>query len=99
MAVAIKKNVVLVDDHVIIRNGLKELIEKLGAYHISHQFDTGRDFLEAFPLTPPPDIIVMDICMPEMNGEQVMEILNEKQIKIPILILTLNDNESILIKL
>ncbi len=94
-----KKRIVLVDDHVIIRNGLKELIEKLGAYKISHQFDNGTDLLEAFPINPVPDLIIMDVCMPEMNGYQAMEILNEKQIKIPVLILTLNDDDAIVVKL
>ncbi|MCW3071073.1 MAG: hypothetical protein JWO44_963 [Bacteroidetes bacterium] len=94
-----KKNIVLVDDHVIIRNGLKELIEKLGHYRISQQFDTGGAFLEAIPLSPAPDVIIMDICMPGMNGDQVMEVLNERQIKIPVLILTLSDDDELVIKL
>lgn len=99
MAAETKKNIVLVDDHVIIRNGLKELIEKLGAFKISYQFDNGQAFLDALPLNPMPDLIILDICMPEMNGDRIMEILVEKKIKIPVLILTLNENESLIIKL
>ncbi|MCW3086430.1 MAG: hypothetical protein JWP12_3796 [Bacteroidetes bacterium] len=94
-----KKNIVLVDDHVIIRNGLKELIEKIGPYKISAQFDNGISLLEALPLKPLPDLIIMDLSMPEMNGDRVMELLVEKQIKIPVLILTLNENEELIIKL
>src|SRR5688572_29001868 len=94
-----EKNIVLADDHVIIRNGLKELIEKLGPYRISHQFDGGKSLLEALPLNPVPDLIIMDLYMPDMNGDQVMEILSEKQIKIPVLMLTLNENESLVVKL
>ena len=94
-----KKNIILVDDHVIIRNGLKELIEKLGPYKISGQFDNGRSFLDAFPLAPAPDVVLMDVSMPEMSGDKVMEVLNEQQIKIPVLILTLNEDENIMIRL
>ncbi|MCW3103307.1 MAG: hypothetical protein JWO09_1747 [Bacteroidetes bacterium] len=94
-----KKNIVLVDDHVIIRNGLKELIEKIGPYRISAQFNTGSAFLEALPLDPAPDLILMDICMPGMNGDQVMQVLNERNIKIPVLILTLSEDEELVIRL
>jgi DNA-binding NarL/FixJ family response regulator len=99
MAAETKKNIVLVDDHVIIRNGLKELIEKLGPYKITQQFDTGSALLEALPLPPAPDLILMDISMPVMSGDQAMEVLHEKQIKIPVLILTLSDNDALVIKL
>jgi len=94
-----KKNIVLVDDHVIVRDGLKGLIEKLGAYKISQQFDTGVALLDALPLKSAPDLIIMDLSMPGMNGDKVMEILHEKQIKIPVLILTLNEDENVIIKL
>ncbi len=99
MAAEKKKNIILVDDHVIIRNGLKELIEKIGPYHISSQFDDGVSLLEAFPLKPSPDLIIMDVSMPGMNGDRVMELLVEKQMKVPVLILTLNENEELIIRL
>lgn len=41
-----KRRIVLVDDHVIVRNGLKELIEKLGDYSVMAQFDSGTAFLD-----------------------------------------------------
>ena len=99
MPVEVKKKIVLVDDHVIIRNGLKELMEKLGPYQVTHQFDNGLALIEAFPISPIPDLIVMDVSMPEMDGDQAMEVLSEKNIKIPVLILTINDDDAIVVKL
>ena len=93
------KNIILVDDHVIIRNGLKELIEKLGPYQVLMQYDNGKEFIDAFPLETEPDLIIMDISMPEMNGDEVVEVLNTKGIKLPILILTLNNDENRLVRL
>jgi len=95
----VKKNIVLVDDHVIIRNGLKELIEKLGPYEIVHQFDDGKTFLDAQPLKPAADLVIMDLSMPGMNGDLVMEQLYASQSKIPVLVLTLNEDESLIVKL
>lgn len=94
-----KKKIVLVDDHVIIRNGLKELIEKIGNYQVIDQFDNGEDLLQAFPLPFTPDLIIMDISMPVMDGDKVLEIMKEKSIILPVLILTLNEKEDIIINL
>lgn len=93
------KNIVLVDDHIIIRNGLKELIEKLGPYRVSAEFDNGRELVDAFPLQPGPALILMDITMPVMDGDEVVAIMNEKGIDIPVLILTLSQDEQKMIRL
>jgi len=94
-----KKNIVLVDDHVIIRNGLKALIEKLGPYAVSQQFDNGQSLLDALPLNPKADLIIMDISMPGMNGDELMAQLNAKHIQTPVLVLTLNEDNNLVIKL
>jgi DNA-binding NarL/FixJ family response regulator len=94
-----KKQICLVDDHVIVRSGLKELIEKIGPYEVANEFDNGKEFLEFLSSSPQPDLIILDINMPEMNGEQVMEWCNEKKVSIPILILTFSSEEDKIIKL
>jgi two-component system invasion response regulator UvrY len=93
------KKIILVDDHVVVRNGLKELVEKLGAYKITAEFDNGRQLVNAFPMAGLPDLIMMDISMPEMDGDEAMAILNQKEIKVPVLILTLNQDDARMIKL
>ncbi len=93
------KTIVLVDDHVIVRNGLKELIEKLGDFKIVQEFDSGNDFLKNLPLSPKPDLVMMDLTMPGFSGDQVMEQLAEMNSDLPVLILTLNAEEATIIKL
>ncbi len=93
------KNIALVDDHVIIRNGLKELIEKIGPFQISHQFDNGIDLLNALPLSPSTDLLILDFSMPEINGDEVVEKLKDNGFSAPILILTLNEDERTIVKL
>ncbi|HTB31271.1 MAG TPA: response regulator transcription factor [Bacteroidia bacterium] len=93
------KNIILLDDHIIIRNGLKELIEKLGPFRISCQFDNGQEFLDVITQKPETDLIIMDINMPGMNGDEVVEKLFEKRVKIPVLVLTVSQDESLVIKL
>ena len=94
------KNIVLVDDHVIIRNGLKELIEKLGPYTITSQFSNGAELLsELRGLHPDPDLIVMDVSMPEMDAEATLNAMNEQKVETPVLILTLNQDDERMINL
>jgi two-component system, NarL family, invasion response regulator UvrY len=92
------KNIILIDDHVIIRNGLKELIEKLGAYKVTAQFDNGRQLLNAYFWTPKPDLLIMDLSMPELDGEETMAQLKEREIDVPVLILTLNQTDNKVIR-
>lgn len=94
-----KRTIVLVDDHVIVRNGLKELIEKIGPYSVVAQFDSGTAFLNALPTIPQPDIAIIDLNMPGMNGDEVVSALKVAGSELPVLILTLDSDESTIIRL
>jgi two-component system, NarL family, invasion response regulator UvrY len=91
------KTIILVDDHIVIRNGLKELIEKLGPYTVAAQYDHGQDLVDAYPFEA--DLIVMDITMPVMDGDEALDLLNKKGSAIPVLILTLNTDDTRMIRL
>ena len=94
-----KKNIILVDDHVIIRNGLKELIEKLGPFKIASQYDNGAEVAANISEKTDADLIILDLNMPGMNGDMVMEKLNQQGVRIPVLILTVNDDEAMVVRL
>jgi two-component system invasion response regulator UvrY len=85
-----KKSIILVDDHVIVRNGLRELIDKLGYYKVDFEFDNGPDLLLALEKGIKADLIILDLSMPVMNGDAVLEEMNRRKLTIPVLILTLN---------
>ena len=93
------KQIYLADDHVLVRSGLRELIEKIGPFKVTREFDDGRQLVDAYPFDPPPDLIVLDVEMPQMNGKQVMEWFREREISIPVLLLTLTENEAQIIHL
>jgi len=62
----------IIDDHQIVRQGLKELLHKINNYEVVYEFDNGEDFLEALPLASPPDIYILDYSMPNMTGIEVL---------------------------
>ncbi|HTA82400.1 MAG TPA: response regulator transcription factor [Bacteroidia bacterium] len=95
----VKKKIILLEDHLMIRTGIKELIEKIGPYKVSHEFSNGVEFIAAFDKIDSIDLIVLDLNMPAMNGERVIEKLNERKSKTPILVLTVNEDEKAIVKL
>ena len=86
----------IIDDHVIVRHGLKELLHKLGNYRIIHEYDNGEDFLNALPLSPMPDMYILDYSMPHMNGIEVLKSLEERTEEHKVLLLTQHFDEDII---
>src|ERR1700744_6080401 len=64
----LKPGVVLVDDHVLLRNGLASLIRGFGEYEVLFEACGGKDLIRQLKYSRHPDIILLDINMPEMDG-------------------------------
>jgi DNA-binding NarL/FixJ family response regulator len=92
-------NVVLVDDHVLLRNGLANLIESFGNYKVLFEADNGNDFIKKLNPSLLPDVILMDINMPEMDGYQTCLWLKDNYPGIKVLALSMYDNENSIIKM
>ncbi len=94
-----KKSLVLIDDHVLVRKGLKSLIEKQGPFVVDYEFDSAEDFLMALPALRRIDLLLLDLSMPGMGGEALVLELKSRKMDCPILILTLNADENAIIRL
>jgi len=91
-----KTTIGIIDDHKIVRQGLKELLEKISNYKITAEFDNGADFLVALPLESPPDLFILDYSMPGMNGIEVLKALEEIEGEYKVLLLTQHFDEQII---
>lgn len=91
-------NIVLVDDHSLLRKGLAELVKSHG-HNVLFEADHGRDFLAKLNSTTLPDIVLMDINMPEMDGFQTTLWLKQNHPQIHILALSMYDNETSIIRM
>jgi two-component system invasion response regulator UvrY len=92
-------NVVLVDDHVLLRNGLANLIESFGNYRVLFEADNGKDFIEKLNPGILPDVVLMDINMQEMDGYETSLWLNDNHPHIKVLALSMYDNENAIIRM
>jgi len=91
-------NVILTDDHVLLRNGLASLVKSLG-HTVLFEADNGKDFIKKFNPAVTPDIVLMDINMPEMDGFETTLWLKQNHPKIKVVALSMYDNESAIIRM
>ena len=93
------RGVVLVDDHVLLRNGLANLVDNFGNYKVIFQADNGKYFIEKLDPENLPEIVLLDVNMPEMDGYETALWLKENYPEIKILALSMYDNESAIIRM
>lgn len=89
--------VLLVDDHSIVRAGLRRIIEDAGDMVVTVEAANGREALEQARETVL-DVAVVDISMPGMDGLEVVARLHSDRPEIPILILTMHDEEQYVVR-
>ncbi len=87
----------IADDHSMIREGLKQLLELDGDISVIEEACDGKDCLEKLE-TCHPDVLLLDINMPKMNGLQVLEILRENKSDVKVLVLTVHNEIEYLLK-
>jgi len=81
----------LADDHVVMREGLRSLVNAQSDMNVVGEAGSGRAaLLQAREMQP--DVVIMDVSMPDMNGLQVTELLKRTCQKIMVLILTAHDD-------
>ncbi|HOZ75054.1 MAG TPA: response regulator transcription factor [Flavobacterium sp.] len=86
----------IIDDHKIVRQGLKELLQKIINCKVTHEYENGKDFLAALPMNPAPDLLVLDYSMPGLNGIDILKILEKRKEEYKVLLLTQHIDEQVI---
>lgn len=89
--------IVIADDHKIFRQGLRLLLSSLEDVEVVGEAGAGDEALSLI-LAVGPDIAVVDITMPKLDGLEVLKQLKEKMIPTKVIILTIHRDEKILRK-
>jgi DNA-binding NarL/FixJ family response regulator len=84
--------VVIADDHQLVREGIRALLERSGEIAVVGEANDGREAVDMV-LRLAPDVLVMDIAMPEMNGMHALEALRKAGTATRIVILSMYSDE------
>jgi len=96
MTVAMIK-VLLADDHSIVRAGLARIIEESGDMMVVAEAADGRETIELVQ-EKAPDVVVVDISMPGLDGLEVADQLLSQHPELPIIILTMHEEEQYVLR-
>ncbi len=91
-------NVVIVDDHKMVREGIRQLLEFDGKIKVIGEAGNGLECLDFFKKNDLPDVILLDINMPEMNGLEVLQHIRKNKINVKVIILTVHNEIEYLVK-
>jgi DNA-binding NarL/FixJ family response regulator len=87
------KCILLVDDNAVIRHMLRTAFEKRSDWEVG-EAQNGRDAIDKAQESKP-DLIVLDLSMPVMNGLEAAPLLRQMLPAVPIILFTLHDNETL----
>lgn len=91
-------NVALVDDHALLRNGLATLVTDMG-YPVMYECGNGKQLMDKIDKSSLPDLILMDINMPEMDGFETTLWLKKNYPLVNVLALSMYDDENSIIRM
>lgn len=93
-----KIEIIIADDYMMIREGLKQLLELDGTMKVIAEANDGEECLNLLNKKIHPDILLLDINMPKKNGIEVLEYIKQNKIPVKVLILTVHNEVEYLLK-
>lgn len=82
-------DIMIADDHHVLRDALCALLKERGGYNVVAQAGDGQELLDAFNASSKkPDLIILDVEMPNLDGLQTLSKLKELGILVPVLVLS-----------
>lgn len=90
-------SIVLVDDHAIVRDGIKYLLEENENLEIIGEGSNGYEAIELVEKLNP-DLLIIDVRMPEMNGIEAVKKINSKPTNTKSIVLSMHDSEEYILE-
>jgi len=89
--------IVLADDHTIMRHGLRLVLERQPDFAVVGEASNGREAIDVITRENP-DVAVMDIAMPLLNGIEAAKKITEERLKTAVMILSMHSDESYILR-
>ncbi|KIC96364.1 response regulator transcription factor [Flavihumibacter solisilvae] len=93
------QKIAMVDDHNMLRAGLATVLNTFEGFEVVLEANNGREFIDKLQTHPHPDIILLDIHMPVMNGYETAEWIKKNLPTAKILVITMLDSDLAIIKM
>ena len=91
-------NLVIVDDHLLVADSLKMLIGMFSGYNVLYHAKNGMDLQQKMTNKKSiPDVVLLDVNMPVMNGYETMEWLTKEHPEVKVLALSMDDDEQMVL--
>ncbi|WP_024770384.1 response regulator transcription factor [Aquimarina macrocephali] len=94
-----KYTIVIIDDHILIANALSDFISNFTQFKVLYVCKNGKDFQDKIKTKPIPDIALLDISMPIMDGFETSKWLKETYPTVLVMALSMQNDEQSLIKM
>ena len=91
--------VALADDHILLRNALASMLDSTGECKVIGQASNGKELIDLLDRGMRPEVIILDLNMPVMGGQETAQVLHDRYPDIGALMLTMYDSEIALIRL
>ena len=91
--------VALVDDHILLRSSLARIITNFEGYFVLFQADNGQHFIDQITKKNTPDIVLLDISMPVMDGFETAKWIKNNLPDTKVLVLSMMDNDTTIIRM
>ena len=89
--------VILVDDHSLVRAGIRSLIQNISGVEVIAEANNGRDAIRLIDELIP-DLVLLDIAMPELNGLEVISRISKDNTDTKVIILSMHTNEEYVVQ-
>jgi DNA-binding NarL/FixJ family response regulator len=86
--------IVIADDHAVVRRGVRALLESQPGWEVAGEATTGREAVELAKRLQP-DIVVLDLSMPELNGLEATRQIVKESPRSEVLVLTMHHSEEL----
>jgi len=85
-------NVVVVDDHAVVREGIKRIVSESGGMTVSGEASDGHEAIRVIK-NQPCDVVLLDITMPNKSGLDVLKELHAASPRLPVLVLSMHPED------
>jgi len=90
--------IIVVDDHPIVRRGLRDLIEETDDLRVAGETGNSLEVVDMVKKEKP-DLVLLDISLPNMNGLELLTLLKKNDPKLPVLMLSIHPEEQYAIRI